>query len=63
MMNNDPEDDPIDLKAETTLLRALGLQISDRGATRRNWSDHHPHYALGWIPMASHSNVLERRRI
>ena len=44
MMNNDPEDDPkLVRRQDAALVRALGLQVLDRGAEGRRRRVHHPH--------------------
>ena len=64
VMNNDPDGRPDALRRQDpALLRPLGLQVRDGRAAGRGRRDHHPHDALGRLPLAGRADVLERREL
>ena len=52
MLNNDPDWDPRCSRAHAPLLRPLDVQVRERRAPRRGRRDHHPHDAVGRLPVA-----------
>ena len=64
MLNNDPGLGPEALRRQAPpLLRPLDLQVRERRAPGSGRRDHHPHHALGRLPVAGGADLLGRRAV
>ena len=62
VMNNDPEDDPKLFAGKTRLYYGrwdYKYEMAAQGGRGRR--DHHPHHAVGRLPVAGRADVLDRR--